>query len=72
MLSKLLWFVPDFILDPIYDRALTEFVRGGSIVFKDDLNESRREKLTCTNVAIVCPKYVVHNLEQTSKGSANK
>ena len=38
MLSKLIRFIPDFILDPIFDAIFAEFVRRGSIVPSDDLN----------------------------------
>ncbi|MEG4246549.1 hypothetical protein QUA46_25740 [Microcoleus sp. MON2_D6] len=36
MLSKLLRFVPDFILDPIYDAIFAEFVRRGNIILEED------------------------------------
>ena len=36
MLSKLLWFVPDFIIDPIYDAIFAEFVRRGNIILEED------------------------------------
>ena len=42
MLSKLLRFVPDFILDPIYDAIFAEFVRRGNIIFEEDLNNNDR------------------------------
>ena len=42
MLSKLLQFVPNFILDPIYDAIFAEFVRRGNIIFEDDLNNEDR------------------------------
>lgn len=40
MLSKLLRFVPDFILDPIYDAIFAEFVRRGNIIFEEDLSNN--------------------------------
>ncbi|MEG4009916.1 hypothetical protein QUA41_28685 [Microcoleus sp. Pol11C1] len=36
MFSRLLQFVPDFILDPIYDAIFAEFVRRGNIIFDED------------------------------------
>ena len=36
MLSKLLQFVPDFLLDPIYDAIFAEFVRRGNIILEED------------------------------------
>ena len=37
MLSKLIRLLPDFILDPIYDAIFAEFIRGGNIIFEEDL-----------------------------------
>ncbi len=36
MLRKLLRFVPDFILDPIYDAIFAELVRRGDIILEED------------------------------------
>jgi len=38
MLSKLIRFLPDFILDPIYDAIFAEFIRRGNIIFEEDVN----------------------------------
>lgn len=35
MFSKLLRFVPDFIIDPIYDAIFAEFVRRGNIILEE-------------------------------------
>jgi hypothetical protein len=37
MLSQLLRFIPNFILDPIYDAIFAEFVRRGNIIFEEEL-----------------------------------
>ena len=42
MLSKLIRFLPDFILDPIYDAIFAEFVRRGNITFDYDLTDNDR------------------------------
>jgi len=42
MLSKLLSVLPDFILDPIFDAILAEFVRRGNIIFEYDLTDNDR------------------------------
>jgi hypothetical protein len=38
MFTKLICFLPDFILDPIYDAIFAEFVRRGNIILPDELN----------------------------------
>ncbi len=42
MLNKLIRFVPDCILDPIYDAIFAEFVRRGNIIFEYDLTDNDR------------------------------